>query len=193
VAEQQGVRARTCRRKRGFGTGVAAADHDDIEAVEPVIHESGIVGPHRPRRRRNPHYIRLGTVPAVSQSALDVARHKRQPAWNRGWFCARRGRCGGRLSGDIRPPFFARIPVEIFISSARMGWSKRRRRLQGNGTGGIRRSPQVAGMESLPCSCRTVTSMVRRAPKVDAFICNKHCTIPGAEAFPCHVHARHRR
>lgn len=51
-----------------------------------------------------------------------------------------------------------------------MGWLKRRRRLQGNGTGGIRRSPQVVGKESLPCPGHRLTRMVTPAPTNGMYI-----------------------
>jgi hypothetical protein len=57
VGQQQGARAAACRRQRGLGAGVAAANDDHVVVVEGVFHQGSSAGgaaavvPVRGRRR----------------------------------------------------------------------------------------------------------------------------------------------
>jgi len=66
VREQQGACAGTRGSERGFGTGVAAADHDHVVAEEGGIHGARILGPSIGIKVHEQGEEEVGTLPAIS-------------------------------------------------------------------------------------------------------------------------------
>src|SRR5690606_41281288 len=91
------------RGERGVCAGMAAADHDDVVAMEVVMHPANIArGARSPAGRR-----KVGTQPATTLGAPGMATPR--GAWPEiGTGLAKRipGKRRGRTSGDVRPRFF---------------------------------------------------------------------------------------
>src|SRR5690606_20644543 len=118
--------------QRGLGAGMAAADHDDVVAMEVVMHPAIIArGARSPAGRR-----KVGTQPATTLGAPGMATPR--GAWPEiGTGLAKRipGKRRGRTSGDVRPRFFGPAAHGGPRGPARAPTPG------GSGTGGIRAPP----------------------------------------------------